>query len=215
MVLRRRVRTAAAGAQNLDDFLARLRADRVLVRPRLSDRNPGQVTDVPVALTETPIEGDRLLRLELAASDTGRAAASTRAVHAAAASEEQTATSPGSRQSTLDDRERTRIWEQAIGAAARATRQVTAAALTDPNAAGDAAWAAAHFLNAAARVVEGRRRGPLAAADDYDRAAREIFGRQPPRGTPATSCAARPGSCSPPAVPLAGTPVSYSNSSPE
>ena len=53
MVLRRRVRTAAAGAQNLDDFLARLRADRVLVRPRLSDRNPGQVTDEPVALRAT------------------------------------------------------------------------------------------------------------------------------------------------------------------
>ena len=80
----------------------------------------------------------------------------------------------------LDDQDRAQIWEQAIGAAARATRQVTAAAFTDPAAAGDAAWAAADFLTAAARVVEGRRRGPLtAAADEYDRAAREIFGRHP------------------------------------
>ena len=51
VVLRRRVRTAAAGAHNLDDFFARLRADRVLVRSRLSERNPGQVTGYAVALT--------------------------------------------------------------------------------------------------------------------------------------------------------------------
>ena len=51
VVLRRRVRTAAAGAQDLDDFFARLRADRVLVRPRLSERTPGQVTGYAVALT--------------------------------------------------------------------------------------------------------------------------------------------------------------------
>ena len=57
---------------------------------------------------------------------------------------------------------------------------MTAAAFTDPAAAGDAAWAAADFLTAAARVVEGRRRGPLtAAADEYDRAARELSGRHP------------------------------------
>ena len=87
---------------------------------------------------------------------------------------------PGSGRGMLNDRERARIWEQAIAAAARATRQVIAAAFTDPAAAGDAAWAAADFLTAAARVVEGRLRGPLtAAADEYDRAARELFGRHP------------------------------------
>ncbi len=103
---------------------------------------------------------------------------STAATAAAGASEESTSTASG--HSIIDDPERTRIWEQAIGAAARATRQVTAAALTDPAAAGDAAWAAADFLTAAARVVEGRLRGPLtAAADEYDRAARELLGRQP------------------------------------
>src|SRR5674536_210640 len=54
--------------------------------------------------------------------------------------------------------ERTRIWEQATAAAARATEQIQAG--TDPHAAGDAAWAASDFLSAAGRVVEGRRGGP-------------------------------------------------------
>jgi hypothetical protein len=196
-VLRRRVRTAAAGADNLDDFFARLRADRVLVRSRLSERNPGQVTGYAVALTgDTDRDGRPIYfgggklaadltlpklqqRWELAATGTGGAGrtGSTTACTAGVAAE---STSSASGRSALDDRGRAQIWEQAIGAAARATRQVTAAALTDPAEASDAAWAAADFLTAAARVVEGRRPGPLtAAADEYDRAAREISGRHP------------------------------------
>jgi hypothetical protein len=50
-ILRRRVRTAAAAAHGLDDFFARLRADGVLVRPRLRERDPGQITGYAVALT--------------------------------------------------------------------------------------------------------------------------------------------------------------------
>ena len=74
-----------------------------------------------------------------------------------------------------------RIWEQATAAAARATEAIWTGAETDPRAAGDAAWAASDFLAAAGRVVEGRRGGPLTtAATDYDRAARELWGRVPP-----------------------------------
>jgi len=80
----------------------------------------------------------------------------------------------------LTPEERTRIWEQATAAAGRATEQVRAAAGKDPRGAGDAAWAASDFLASAARVVEGRRGGPLtAAAAQYDRAARELWGRIP------------------------------------
>ena len=65
-------------------------------------------------------------------------------------------------------------------AAASATEQIQASAGTDPHAAADAAWAASDFLAAAGRVVEGRRGGPLAdAAGEYDRAARELWGRVP------------------------------------
>jgi len=72
----------------------------------------------------------------------------------------------------LTPAERARIWEQATAAAATATEQVSAVtAAADPGAAADAAWAASDFLSAAARVVEGRRGGPLtAAAGEYDRA---------------------------------------------
>jgi len=63
---------------------------------------------------------------------------------------------------------------------ARATEQIQASASTDPHAAADAAWAASDFLAAAGRVVEGRRGGPLTdAAGEYDRAARELWGRVP------------------------------------
>jgi len=80
----------------------------------------------------------------------------------------------------LTPEERDRIWKQATAAAATATEQVTATAGTDPGAAADAAWAASDFISAAARVVEGRRGGPLtAAAGEYDRAARELWGRVP------------------------------------
>ena len=84
----------------------------------------------------------------------------------------------GHRRDARTPGERTRIWEQATAAAARATEQIQAG--TDPHAAADAAWAASDFLSAAGRVVEGRRGGPLtAAAGEYDRAARELWGRVP------------------------------------
>jgi len=87
---------------------------------------------------------------------------------------------PGQDRHRLTAEERARIWEQATAAAATATEQVSAAAGTDPSGAADAAWAASDFLSAAARVVEGRRGGPLtAAAGEYDRAARELWGRVP------------------------------------
>ncbi len=87
---------------------------------------------------------------------------------------------PGPDRHRLTGEERARIWEQATAAAAHATEQVQAAAGSDPQGAGDAAWAASDFLASAARVVEGRRGGPLtAAAATYDRAARELWGRLP------------------------------------
>jgi hypothetical protein len=38
------VRTAAAGATTISDFLERLRRDGVLVHERHSERNPGEIT---------------------------------------------------------------------------------------------------------------------------------------------------------------------------
>ncbi len=204
--LRRSVRTAAAGAGGWAEFVERLRDDGLLVRERLSARNPGQVTGYAVALPESVDPGGQPIFFgggKLAADLTlpklasrwepavpaGSAAAS--AAGAAAGQRGQAAGSPCSPSAATDggtseDRhrltpaERTRIWEQATAAAARATEQVRTAAGTDPRAAGDAAWAASDFLASAARVVEGRRGGPLTtAATQYDRAARELWGRIP------------------------------------
>jgi hypothetical protein len=205
--LRRSVRTAAAGASSLGGFLERLRDDGLLVRERHSERNPGQVTGYAVALPESVDPGGQPIffgggklaadltlpklrrRWELAepagnatTSTAGGATAGSRGQAAGASSSASSATGGGSNQDRhrLTGEERARIWEQASAAAARATEQVRAAAGSDPRAAGDAAWAASDFLASAARVVEGRRGGPLtAAATQYDRAARELWGGLP------------------------------------
>lgn len=71
------------------------------------------------------------------------------------------------------------MWAQVLYAATKATAAV-GAHQGDPAGAADAAWAAPDFLAAAARVIGGRRSGALqAAAEDYDRAARQAWGRLP------------------------------------
>jgi len=206
--LRRSVRTAAAGAASLAEFLERLRDDGLLVRQRMSERNPGQITGYAVALPDSadlggqPIYygGGRLAadltlpklrrRWEIATPDgDSRAAASNDKIddrrRPTGASSSTSPTAEGSEAGNdphrLTAEERTRIWEQATAAAARASEHVRAETGADPRAAADAAWAASDFLAAAARVVEGRRGGPLThAAGEYDRAARELWGRVPP-----------------------------------
>ncbi len=196
--LRRSVRTAAAGAGSWAQFVERLRDDGLLVRERQSERNPGQVTGYAVALAESvgvggqPIFfGGGKLAADLTLPKLRRRWEPTEPAGTAAGQRGQAAGSPSSSSAATDDgagqdrhrltpEERARIWEQASAAAARATEQVRTAARTDPRAAGDAAWAASDFLASAARVVEGRRGGPLtAAATQYDRAARELWGRLP------------------------------------
>jgi Relaxase/Mobilisation nuclease domain len=206
--LRRSVRTAAAGASSLGEFFELLRDDGLLVRERRSERNPGQITGYAVALPESVDPGGKPIyfgggklaadltlpklrrRWDIAspqdAADGGgvdgnggrhgpdRAGATTDSANA------RRGERPGSDRHRLTQQERSRIWEQATAAAARATDQVLTAADSDPRAAADAAWAAADFLAAAARVVEGRRGGPLmAASGEYERAARELWGRIP------------------------------------
>ncbi len=197
--LRRSVRTAAAGAGSWAEFVERLRDDGLLVRERHSERNPGQVTGYAVALPESVDVGGAPVYFgggKLAADLTlpklrSRWEPAIPAGSAAPGQPEQAAAAPSSPSSatsgrTSEDRhrltpeERTRIWEQATAAAARATEQVRTAAASDLRGAGDAACAASDFLASAARVVEGRRGGPLtAAAGQYDRAARELWGRLP------------------------------------
>jgi len=199
-VLRRQVRTAAAGARNLTEFMARLRADGLLVRERMSERNPGEVTGYAVALPDRYDNGGKQIffgggklapdltlpqllrrwqhpRAGATQGDAGRTFANGAEGHLAGAGGRE---GVGADRFGLTAAERFRIWQQATGAAARAADHIAASALTDPAVAADAAWAASDFLAAAGRVVEGRRGGPLTeAAGLYDGAARGLFGKTP------------------------------------
>ena len=200
-VLRVRVRTAAAGASSQEEFFDRLASDGLLVRRRMSDRNPGEITGYAVALPDlydtgaAPIyfgggklAGDltlpQLQRRWAAAgaswaSPVGPAASAARRAARSAAGE-QAGAQARTDSFGLTEMERLRIWKQATLAAGRASVHIAASAVGDPSAAADAAWAASDFLAAAGRVVEGRRGGPLTqAARTYDLAARELFGRTP------------------------------------
>ncbi len=209
--LRRSVRTAAAGASSLGEFLERLREDGLLVRERLSERTPGEITGYAVALPDSAdpggqpiyfgggklaadltvpklrrrwdveVPGDAAKAAGPQGAGSGRSAGST---STAGGSGPGVAGPGGGDRHRLTVEERARIWEQATAAAARATEQVQAGAGADPQVAADAAWAASDFLSSAARVVEGRRGGPLTvAAGAYDRAARELWGRVPARSS--------------------------------
>jgi hypothetical protein len=200
-VLRRQVRTAAAGASSSGEFFARLRADGLLVRERMSERNAGEVTGYAVALADrygtggSPVYfgGGKLApdltlpRLQrrwdgpgvAAGSQVGPAAAAARRAACSAAGES------GGRPVRTDrfgltEMERLRIWKQATLAAGRASEHIEASVASDPSGAADAAWAASDFLAVAGRVVEGRKGGPLTeAAQTYDQAARELHGKVP------------------------------------
>ena len=194
------MRTAAAGATTISEFLDRLHRDGVLVHERHSERNPGEITGYAVASADSldatgkPVYygGGRLaadltvpkLRARWEVATPAEAVGtSTESPAAGAASGQRSARDAATAEdrSALTPAERVRIWEQATAAAARATAAIRAGAEVDPRGAGDAAWAASDFLAAAGRVVEGRRGGPLTtAAVDYDRAARELWGRVPP-----------------------------------
>ena len=134
LVLRRRVRSAAAAAHDLEDFFARLRADGVLVRPRLSERKPGQVTGYAVALTgDTDRDGNPIyfgggkLAADLTLPKLQRRWQLAAAAHAARprpsrptrpAGQQRARKAPAAGRRVLSDAERAQVWEHAIAAAA-------------------------------------------------------------------------------------------------
>ena len=178
--LRRSVRTAAASAATSADFLARLERGGLLVRVRHSDRMPGVVTGYAVALP-----GDRA-RAGGPVWFGGGALASdlTWPKLAARWSGVDGARAPGAR---LTRAERAAVWRRATSTATAATAVLRHLAITDPAAAADVASAAGDVLAVAGHVLDGAtgatgRRGRLAAASDaFDRAARDLHGRPPPR----------------------------------
>ena len=176
-VLRRRVRLAATGTNDLPGFLERLRTDGVMVRERHSQRDPDQVTGYAVALRgdgEPVWFGGGKLAPDLTLPK-------LQALWAKTLSDAHRPEREGG--PPLSPLQRARILKAAELAASRAAEHVWTQS-NDPAAvaaAADAAWAASDLIGAAARVAEGTHRaGPLTeAADRYERAAREPYLRRP------------------------------------
>jgi len=173
VTLRRHVSIAAAGAGSEQEFFARLARAGVLVRRRLSTRNPGQVTGYAVAMPgDTAKDGGPVWYGggKLAADLTWP---KIRQRWSRAGSMPRERLAPADRNA---------IWEHAARAAADAAAQIRLLAGSDPAAAADAAWAAGDALHVAAAALGSRILRQ--AADAYDRAARAPYGRIP-RPSPA------------------------------
>jgi hypothetical protein len=193
-VLRARVRVALAGSTSWKEFTEQLSVDGVLVRPRYSTVNAGEITGYAVALRPTLSDSDegrqplwfsggklapdltlpRLRRCRTGPDGTGR----PREHPDPRAETGNTSGAPPGRAPRLTEGERAAVWAAAAGAVRDAQSAVGAAAaagraLDEDLAALAAATAASHVLHAVSRLVEGKRGGPVrAAAEDYDRASR-------------------------------------------
>jgi hypothetical protein len=169
VVLKRAVSTAAAGASSEQEFFDRLADAGVLVRKRLSTRDPGEVTGYAVALAEDVTgEGQPVW------FGGGKLAADLtlpRLRYRWAAAEER-----------FTRNEQVAAWDIAASAARDASARIRLLAASNPADAADAAWAASDTLHAVAAVVGSRVLRQ--AADSYDRAARASYARIP-RPTPA------------------------------
>jgi hypothetical protein len=207
-VLRARVRVALAGSTSWKEFTERLSVDGVLVRPRYSTLNAGEITGYAVAL-----------RLRLSDSDDGRdplwfsggklapdltlprlrrcwtGPDGTRQLRQDPGPQTAEGNASGARlgrKPRLTEGDRAAVWA-ATGAAVDDARAAVAAAAAagrtldeDPGALAAAA-AASHVLHAVSWLVEGKRGGPVrAAAENYDRAS-----RPPRRQWPTTTATSR------------------------
>jgi hypothetical protein len=176
ITLRRHVRTVAAASASVDDFFDRLRGVGLLVRERFSEQNPGEITGYAVALADprahtaagTPVwYGGGKLAADLSLP---------KLLRRWQAPPERLAR----RRICLDADQRAAVWVQAQRTTAAAAAEIQRLTRTNPAAAADVAWAASDALSVTARIVEGSWFGPLTrAADAYDRAARELWGRTP------------------------------------
>ena len=170
VTLRRHVTTAAASAATEQEFFAALQAAGVNTRLRHSTRTRGEVTGYAVALPghTTKVGGPVWYGGGKLAADLTLPKLRRR-WKLSTTSKRPT---PG-----LTDAERQAFWEHAARTAADAAAQLPRLAITNPDAAADAAWAASDTLHIAAAALGSptlRR-----AADAYDRAARTPYGRLP------------------------------------
>jgi len=176
--LRREVRAAAAAAADEADFFHRLRGAGLLVKLRHSTINPGEITGYAVGLpghhtaTGRPVwYGGGRLAPDLTLP---------KLRHRWHNDRPQPPQANSRTQATHDERAAT--FRRAAQTARHAAEELKRLSGTNPPAAAAVAQAAADTLTSAARIIEGRRGGPLTdAAEAFDRAAREPHRRPPPR----------------------------------
>lgn len=191
LVLRQQVRVAVAGSSSWEEFQVRLGQQGLLVRLRMSERTPGQVTGYAVALPDRYDTGQTIwfgggklapdltlpqLQRRWAGRDPETAGHPVADAPLRAAADSAGSRRPGTDRFGLTADERYALWAQAQQATSAATAHLRAAgAGSDPAAAGDAAWAAADLLAAVAQITEGRRGGPFTdAARTFEHAGRQL-----------------------------------------
>jgi hypothetical protein len=172
-VLRTRIAEAAEQTQGEAEFFAQLRRSGVLLRLRFSETDPGQVTGYAVTLTGHT-GGDGALRWY----GGGLAADLTlpRLRHRWAR-QHQAREGAGTFRFTVPERDL--LYRHAGRQAALAAEQIRRSAGDDPNAAADAAWAAAAAFDVTADALHDAALRD--AADAYGRAARTAYGQIPRR----------------------------------
>ncbi len=200
LVLRQLVRAAAAGSTGWEDFTEQLSRHGVLLQPRMSERDPGQITGYAVALPGRSDSGPAIwfgggkLAPDLTLPQMQRRwhsheqhpqpadalGAGARRPHpemqgAQGAQRAGGEPAAGRDRFGLTRQERQGLWQAAQDAATRAAAQISAtvAAGADPRLAGDAAWAAADLLAVVAQLTERRAGGPYTdAARAFEHAGR-------------------------------------------
>ncbi|GGU96097.1 hypothetical protein GCM10010182_10840 [Actinomadura cremea] len=179
--LRRHVATAAAGAETEDDFFTALNQAGVLVKTRHSVRPPGEITGYAVALPHhTNQEGEPVwfsggkLATNLTLPKLRHRWSNPPGAHARRAPRRYAPSGV-----ELTHQERSAVYQQAARATATATWQMRH--IHDPAVRADLAAATSDVLHVTAAITGNRELAQ--AADFYDRAAREPYGRQP-RPTP-------------------------------
>ena len=187
--LRTKVKAAAARTAGFTEFADLLGREGVTVWPRMSDRNPGEITGYSVSLDDylngagEPVRfGGGKLAPDLSWPKLASRWAQPAPETAAPTTTDQVATeqpAPVAPRFTGDDEA---AWREAERIVQDAADRIMASTATDPDQAADAAWAASDALAAAAAGLEGDEGGPLTdAAVAFDRAGRDSFRRTPVR----------------------------------
>ncbi|MET8042563.1 relaxase [Micromonospora sp. NPDC005215] len=168
--LRRRVRTAVAAAGSQEEFFARLREAGILVRLRHSRTDPREITGYAVALPGARTAGGQPVYF-----GGGRLAPDMTLPKLRLRWDTPTLlpTKP-----TAGRGERVDAMRQAAKVVTAAADDIRRNAHAAPGRAQATAVAAADLLTSLASSAEGDRRGPLhRAAEVFDRAARDLYGR--------------------------------------